>query len=204
MTVLQFSKLPYPLSQPACLEKSVTLLYLYLLSLYFAMASGSRNCYTPCRNPCGNLTASFARTTQGPAKRPAKRASTTGSEAATVSSHAGTPAPSQAPTLASAPTLFSIDELFKQFIQVYLELVKNSSLAEPKKKPLKTRFLDIYWGKSHMNCYHFCQQCKDHVDIAGATSLKRIPFVALFLQELINYHWEILCRPDQSGRSQSS
>lgn len=38
---------------------------------------------------------------------------------------------------------------------------------------------DLYLGKSRMDCYHFCQQCEDHFDIAGATEPNRNPQKAI-------------------------
>ena len=58
---------------------------------------------------------------------------------------------------------------------------------EPRKGQLKARFPDLYYGKSHMECYYFCQQCKDHFDIAGATGSNRILFAASFLHERISF-----------------
>ncbi len=41
-----------------------------------------------------------------------------------------------------------------------------------------------------MECYNFCQQCEDHFTICGATGPNRIPFVASFLQDQINFRWQ--------------
>ena len=46
----------------------------------------------------------------------------------------------------------------------------------PRERPLKARFPDLYFGKSHMECYYFCQECEDHFDTAGATGPNRTPF----------------------------
>ena len=53
---------------------------------------------------------------------------------------------------------------------------------EPCEQSLKARFPDLYYGNSHMDCYRFCQQCKDHFETAGAKGPNRIPFAALFLR----------------------
>ena len=41
-------------------------------------------------------------------------------------------------------------------------------------KPLKARSPDVYRGKSHMECYNFCQQCEDHFATARAKGPNRI------------------------------
>ena len=149
------------------------------------MAPGSRACRSPRCNPRGNPTADPAGAAQGPAEGPAEdpaeSASTAGSEAATIPIHVGTP----------APTPPSTDELFKQFVQAYLESVKNpgQNQAEPREKPLKARNPDLYFGKSHIDCYNFCQQCEDHFATARATGSNRVPFAATFLRGTISLRW---------------
>ena len=60
----------------------------------------------------------------------------------------------------------------------------------PCEKPLKARSPDVYCGKSHMECYNFCQQYEDHFATAGAKGLNRIPFAAFFLHDRINFRWQ--------------
>ena len=93
-------------------------------------------------------------------------------------------APTPAPATALAATTSSDTELFKRFMKAYLEAQVPGQTkvdSETRKQPLKARFLDLYYGNSHMDCYRFCQQCKDHFKIAGAKGPNRIPFAALFL-----------------------
>ena len=52
---------------------------------------------------------------------------------------------------------------------------------DPCKKPLKARFPDIYWDKTHLECYNFFQQWKDHFTTAGAKGQNRVPFAIIFL-----------------------
>lgn len=66
--------------------------------------------------------------------------------------------------------------------QVQTQAQVNRSDQAPRKRPLKAPPPDLYFGKSHMECYHFCQQCEDHFDTAGATGTNRIPFAASFLR----------------------
>ena len=46
----------------------------------------------------------------------------------------------------------------------------------------------MYYDKSHMDCYHICQQFKDHFKIAGANGRNQTPFVAFFLRKNISVH----------------
>ena len=59
-----------------------------------------------------------------------------------------------------------------------------------REKPLKARSPDVYRGKSHMECYNFCQQCEDHFATAGAKGPNRIFFAASFLRDRINFRWQ--------------
>lgn len=73
--------------------------------------------------------------------------------------------------------------------QVQTQAQVNRSDQAPRKRPLKAPPPDLYFGKSHMECYHFCQQCEDHFDTAGATGTNRIPFAASFLRGRISFRW---------------
>ena len=55
---------------------------------------------------------------------------------------------------------------------------------------LKARFPDVYRGKSHMDCYNFCQQCEDYFATARATGPTRIPFAASFFRDRISFRWQ--------------
>ena len=78
-----------------------------------------------------------------------------------------TPAPVPAPVVAAAPQSES-----------------------RRKRPLKARFPDIYQGKTHLECYNFFQQCKDHFATAGATSPNRVLFAATFLKNTALFQWQ--------------
>ena len=56
---------------------------------------------------------------------------------------------------------------------------------EPQKRHLKTRFPDLYYGNSHMDCYRFRQQYEDHFETARAKKPNKIPFAILFLHRLV-------------------
>lgn len=66
---------------------------------------------------------------------------------------------------------------------------KGPSSDGPRERPLKARCPDSYYDKSHMECYHFCQQCQDHFDNAGARGANRTPFAASFLRGRISFQW---------------
>ena len=59
-----------------------------------------------------------------------------------------------------------------------------------REKPLKARSPDVYCGKSHMECYNFCQQCEDYFATARAKGPNHIPFATSFLRDRINFHWQ--------------
>ena len=98
-------------------------------------------------------------------------------------SHASAPAPVE-PTLALK---YSEADLIR-ILKIFSETKSQEPKAEvPRERPLKAKVLDVYFGKSHMDCYHYCQQCKDYFVTAGATGSNRTPFAALFLREKINF-----------------
>ena len=79
----------------------------------------------------------------------------------------GSNTPTHFPGVSWAPTLVSpsTNELFKQFMKAYLKSNQGPSQPpEERKQPLKAKVSDVYYGKLHIDCYHFCQQCKDHFE----------------------------------------
>ena len=98
------------------------------------------------------------------------------------------PALVPAPVPASAP--FSSDELFKQFMGAYLE--SNQEPRQPpaeRKRFFKAQVPKVYYGKSHMDCYYFCQKCEDHFETPETTGNNPTLFAAFFLRENISVHW---------------
>lgn len=124
---------------------------------------------TPWCNPCSNPTIDPAGVAQGLAEDPAESASIASSESATVSSYAGTHAPSCVSTSAPAPTPPFTENFFQHLIITYRAMLKALEQSQtvqsqvganqkPQEKPLKAKNPDIYFGKSHMDCYNFCQK----------------------------------------------
>ena len=60
----------------------------------------------------------------------------------------------------------------------------------PRERPLKAWFPDIYWGKTHLECYNFFQKCEDHFATAGATGSNQVPFAATFLKDTALFRWQ--------------
>ena len=94
------------------------------------------------------------------------------------------PAPIPAPT----PAPVASDELFKKFMKAYLETNQGPKQLE-RKETLKAKVPEVYYDKSHMDCYHFCQQYEDYFKTVGATGFNRTPFTAFFLRGNIIVHW---------------
>ena len=60
------------------------------------------------------------------------------------------------------------------------------ALEESQEQSFKARTPETYWGKSHIECYHFCQQCEDHFETSDATEMNCTPFAASFLRSSIS------------------
>ena len=104
----------------------------------------------------------------------------------------GSHTPTHSPAVSRAPTPAppSNDELFKRFMKAYLESNQGPNQPpEERERPLKAKVPDVYYGKSHMDCYHFCQQCEDHFETSRATGTNRTPFAASFLRGNISVRW---------------
>lgn len=84
-------------------------------------------------------------------------------------------------------TKFYINSFIQALAQAQAQT--NRSDQAPREHLLETRFPDLYFGKSHMECYHFCQKCEDHFDTAGVTGFYRTPYAASFLRGRISFRW---------------
>ncbi len=131
--------------------------------------------------------------------------STLGSDSATPALASPAPAAHSPALSASAVTALSAtstEDLFRQYMQAYLEDRQNLAPASAPAPPpadaweetsdrlLKARNSDLYYSNSHMECYYFCQEWKDYFDTAGAKSHKRVSFAASFLNNRILYCWK--------------
>ena len=97
------------------------------------------------------------------------------------------PTPPKAPIPPLIPS--SAEDLFTKFMKVFIETTQAQVLAKPQERLLKARTPETYWGKSPIECYHFCQQCEDHFETFGATGTNCTPFTASFLRGFINVRW---------------
>ena len=82
-----------------------------------------------------------------------------------------------------------IEENLQRILRTVLEAQAPPS-DRPRKKPLKAKLLDMNCGKFYIECYNFCQQCKDHFATAGAKGPNRIFFAAFFLRDRVNFRWQ--------------
>ena len=102
-------------------------------------------------------------------------------------------APTKASTLPKAftPPLISppTEDLFNRFIKVFMETTQAQALAEPRERSLKARTPKTYFGKSYIDCYHFCQQYEDYFETSGTTEMNRTLFVAIFLRSTVSLRW---------------
>ena len=104
-------------------------------------------------------------------------------------------APVVAPLAASGSVNSSVVRYLEDDLQRILRTVLDSRPLAPipapaaaphyeglRERPLKAWFLDIYHGKTHLECYNFFQECKDHFATAVATGSNRVTFAATFLR----------------------
>lgn len=67
-------------------------------------------------------------------------------------------------------------------MRAYLKF--NQRLSQPlaeRKRLVKAKVLDVYHSRSYMECYHFCQQCKDYFETVEAIGANQFLYAALFL-----------------------
>ena len=153
------------------------------------MAPRSRAWRSPCVNPPANLT--------GEQDELAGQGPVWGFNAESDEASTEAPTPPEAPTLPLVPS--STKDLFTKFMKLFIEMTQVQVLAEPRERPLKIRSPETYFGKSHMDCYHFCQQCEDYFETSGATGINRTLFVASFLCSTISLRWARHKRRHQSA-----
>ena len=93
-----------------------------------------------------------------------------------------------APAPATAVAKYTEEDL-ETILKICMD-AEGSQEEGPQQPPLKARFHELYFGKFHMECYHFCRQSEDHFDTAGATGPNRTPFAASFLRGRISFRWQ--------------
>ena len=74
-------------------------------------------------------------------------------------------------------------QIFKTVLEARAPVPASQPLVfldRPCKRPLKARFPDLYHNKTHMECYNFCQQCKDYFATVGAKEHSRLLFATIF------------------------
>ena len=108
------------------------------------------------------------------AQGPARRSNARSDEALTEA-----PTPPEASTPLLVPP--TSEDFFTKFMKVFMETTQARDQLKPRERPLKARIPGIYSGKFLIDCYYFCQQCKDYFEISGATGMNRTPFAAIFL-----------------------
>ena len=137
-------------------------------------------------SPCVNLLINFARKQNelADAQGPAKKSNIRRNKAFTK---AFPSLETPIPPLVLSPT----ENLFTRFIKVFIKmtLAQDQALAKPRERLLKAKTSNIYSRKSHMDCYHFCQQCNDYFKTSGTTGINHILFTATFLCGTISFRW---------------
>ncbi len=104
-----------------------------------------------------------------------------------------TPAGPEAPSRPTQAPLFLQDPGANRYSQQNLDKIIQTFFYAPKGRfgdKLKAKTPDVYRGKSHMECYNFCQQCEDHFATCKATGPNQILFATSFLRDRINFHWQ--------------
>ena len=66
---------------------------------------------------------------------------------------------------------------------------RDQEQLELREHPIKARIPETYYGKSHINCYHFCQQCEDYFKTPGAIGINCTPFAITFFHGSISLRW---------------
>ena len=73
-------------------------------------------------------------------------------------------------------------------MKVFMEMTQAQAqaLAEPRERSLKARIPENYFGKSHIDCYHFCQQYEDYFEMFGTIGINRTLFATTFFHDSIS------------------
>ena len=68
--------------------------------------------------------------------------------------------------------------------------VISQQYKNPCKRPLKARFLDMYYGKTYLKYYNFFQQCRNYFAIASTKSQNKISFAVIFINNIALFCWK--------------
>ncbi len=89
------------------------------------------------------------------------------------------------PTFRTPDVARYIQKDMDHLLQTFLQASKGGSGDK-----VKAKTPDVYCGRSHIECYNFCQQCEDHFATCKATGPNQIPFAASFFRDQINFRWQ--------------
>ena len=90
-----------------------------------------------------------------------------------------------APDAANSAAKYSAEDL-QQIFKTVLEAKAPTPAFQPDgpwEKLFKAQVPDLYYRKTHMECYNFCQKCKDYFVTTGATGLNCVSFAAMCLKD---------------------
>ena len=142
--------------------------------------------YTTRRSPHVNIPVDPAKELDklASAQAPARRSNAGSDDALTKAL-----IPPEAPIPPLVPLTFK--DLFTKFMKVFMETTqaRDREQLEPWERSFKARTPETYFGKSHIDCYHFCQQFEDYFGTSGATGINRTLFAAIFLHGSISLRW---------------
>ena len=90
-----------------------------------------------------------------------------------------------------------LQRIFKTVLEAWVPALAPAPAPVPApvvfkvpQEKLKARSSDVYGGKSHIDCYNFCQQCENYFATIGVTESTQILFATSFLWDRINFRWQ--------------
>lgn len=66
-----------------------------------------------------------------------------------------------------------------------VKLFEQNPGTETRKQRFKACSFDLYYKNSYLECYRFCQQCKENFENAKTNEVNQISFAALFFQRIV-------------------
>ena len=105
------------------------------------------------------------------------------------------------PPITNAPAAINVSKYSENDLQRIFKAIPEAQapvlalglaliVTETLWKKLKACSLDVYRGKSHMNCYNFYQQCENYFATAGTMESTWILFATIFVQDWISFRWQ--------------